>query len=414
MPARAVAALAPRSRGNEWLGVAVVVGAIWLGWQAVGTALVLRADPSLAVRVAPGSPTALRRAAQAEYEAGRLENAGVLARQALKRAPFDSAALRVVGLSLVGEGASPQDLAQADEILTLAGNWSLRDGAAHTWLVQQRLRQGDIASAFLHADALARRRSEAWPATFALFTAGAKATAQARAALIARLAAEPSWRAAYWSGLTQSAADDDQALAATLAMGLARSEAPLADAERARLYQQWIKQGRFAALAALRAKLDPSAADAQMTDGSFEAASSPPFGWMLATAAGLSAEVLDDEQRPPEQAMRIDYNGFTRGVATAQMLLLQPGAYQLEYDDRVELTDGDPRLQWRIRCVSGPVVATAPLARRQIDGWRSNLVKFEVPSHTCPAQYLELAASPGERRTSIVVWLDRITVSPRP
>ena len=63
----------------------LVVGAVVLGWQIAIQPLIQRAPVEIAVRLAPGSPLALRRAAEAELAAGRIDNAAALSRDALVR-----------------------------------------------------------------------------------------------------------------------------------------------------------------------------------------------------------------------------------------------------------------------------------------------------------------------------------------
>ena len=116
----------------------LIVAAVVLGWQIAIQPLMQRAPAQLAIRVAPGSPLVLRRAAESELAARRIDNAAALSRDALVRSPFDVRALRVLGLTEARAGREDQ----ADDILTLAGNWSLRDDPAHAWLVERRLRRG--------------------------------------------------------------------------------------------------------------------------------------------------------------------------------------------------------------------------------------------------------------------------------
>ena len=200
---------ASRAGGRGWLTeyapYALTIGAIWLGWQILLQPVIQRAPPELAVRVAPGSPLVLQRAAEAEFVAGekdddarRYDNAASLARDALALAPFNVRALRVVGLTEARAGREPI----ADEILTLAGNWSLRDDPAHAWLVEYRLRRGDYASSFAHADTLARRREDIRPQIFRLFTlAAATDTARALPEVARLLDARPPWRQSYFDSL---------------------------------------------------------------------------------------------------------------------------------------------------------------------------------------------------------------------
>jgi len=77
----------------------LTIGAVVLAWQIAIQPLIQRAPVEAAIRLAPGSPLVLRRAAESELVAGRIDNAAALGRDALGRAPFDVQALRVVGLT---------------------------------------------------------------------------------------------------------------------------------------------------------------------------------------------------------------------------------------------------------------------------------------------------------------------------
>ena len=89
---------APASGSRGLLTVFVITLGLWLAWQVVREALILRLPGQVAVTLAPASPVALRRAAEAAYGAGQWEVAGQLSRQSLARSPFDVKALRVAGL----------------------------------------------------------------------------------------------------------------------------------------------------------------------------------------------------------------------------------------------------------------------------------------------------------------------------
>ena len=103
--------------------------------------------------------------------AGKAGAAQALARRALAAQPFNVEALRVIGLVAAARNG-PES---ADQIMTLAGDWSLRDGPAQVWLFQQRLRHRDYGSAFAHADALLRQYSEVEAPLFKVIAAIAQA-----------------------------------------------------------------------------------------------------------------------------------------------------------------------------------------------------------------------------------------------
>ena len=253
----------------------LTVGAIVLAWQIAIQPLLQRAPVEIAVRLAPESPLALRRGAEVELAAGRDANAAALGRNALIRAPFDVRALRIIGLTESRAGRAER----ADDILTLAGNWSLRDDPTHAWLVEHRLRRGDYASAFAHADTLVRRRDDVRPQVFRLFTLAAVDDPQRVLPVLARLlAAHPPWRSAYLTALY--ATTDGLPVAASLAVMLQSGPAPLTNQELQEFYGQSLDKGQIENLKAVRARLNRPRSDALVTNGGFEDATAPePFQW---------------------------------------------------------------------------------------------------------------------------------------
>ncbi|HUH22823.1 MAG TPA: hypothetical protein VLZ51_02035, partial [Brevundimonas sp.] len=200
----------PRRSVRDLAPYVLTVGAVWLGWQVVLQPVLQRGPPAIAVKAAPGSALVLRRAAETELLAAEsdgadaathVDNAAFLAREALVRSPFDVRALRVIGLTEDRSGREDR----ADALLTLAGNWSLRDDPTHAWLVQHRLQRGDYASALAHADTLIRRRENLRPQVFRLFSTAAAQDPQRALPVVARLvAAHPPWRQAYLDSLYTS------------------------------------------------------------------------------------------------------------------------------------------------------------------------------------------------------------------
>lgn len=398
------------SPGRSAIGYALVVAAVWLGWEALKPPLVDRAPPAIGLRLAPGSPSVLRRAAEGELLAEEWDDAAYLADQSLARAPFNARALRVRGLAAARTGADRQ----ADELLTLAGNWSLRDDPAHAWLVEQRLRQGSYASAFAHADTLARRRRDLEGRIFELFTVAAVQDSRAIPPLVGLLAAAPPWRGAYLTAL-QARADGD-ALLLNLGVALQSTAAPLSDLELSRIYRDWLKEGRVGAIAALRRELERPSPDAGVQNGDFSqplARQLAPFGWSVRPAAGLAAEIIEDDLETGNPALRIDYDGYSRHTAASQLLLLGPGRYAFRTRFRRE-NESPASFEWILSCVQGG----SPLMRQGLPAggeeggeWSRLEATVEVPDG-CPAQRLVLAARPADSRSPLAAWFDDVAVRP--
>lgn len=397
--ARSVAEIAP---------YALTIGAVVLAWQIAIQPLVQRAPVGLALRLAPGSAQTLSRAAEAELAADRNDNAAELARRSLATAPFNVRALRVFGLTEARAGR----VAHANEVLTLAGNWSLRDDPSHAWLIEHRLRRGDYASAFAHADTLARRE-RVWPELFSLFTtAAATDTARALPVLARLLSNNPPWRSAYLTSLYETT--DGLRVAGALAIVLERGAHPLNNTELEQLYVAFLGKGQIAAIQSIRTQLDRPPA-ATVTNGGFDDPASPqPFQWTLVQEAGAVADALpDDIRRDP--ALRVEYSGRQRATIARQQIFLAPGRYRFGSEFRIESGEPDGQLTWSISCAAGigtflelPIVGAGVTAE---SGWRAMGQEFSVPAD-CTSQWLDLLGQPSLDRRSAVVWFDRISVAP--
>lgn len=395
------------SHGRSALGYALVAAAVWLGWEALKVPVVDRAPPALALRLSPGSPSVLQRAAEDELLAEEWDDASFLADQSLSQAPFNARALRVRGLAAARTGS----VEQADELLTLAGNWSLRDDPAHAWLVEHRLRQGSYTSAFAHADTLARRRRDLSDQVFNLFTTAAIQDPRAIPPLVRLLAADPPWRGSYLAAL--QARDEGDALLLSLGVALRATPAPLTDIELARIYQGWIRERRFPAVATLRRELGRPSLATEVQNGDFSRPLEdqlPPFGWTVGAAAGLVVQAMEDDLRAGDKALRVDYDGYGAAAAASQLLLLGPGSYEFTARFRRE-NDSPASFEWVLSCVEGG----APLLRlrlpegagAEVGKWVSLNATVTVPE-TCTAQRLVLMPRPADRKSPLAVWFDDV------
>lgn len=392
----------------ELLGYALVVGSVWLAWEIVKAPIAVRAPPQIASRIAPSSSEVLRRAAEAELAANREDSAKLLAEEALLRAPFDARALRVLGLAEARRGNAET----ADSLLTLAGNWSLRDDPSHAWLVERRLRQGNYASAFAHADTLVRRRDEAAPTVFNLFATAAITDPRALPALVQALAVDPPWRRGFILYLTNR--PDADALLFAVGVALEKTASPLNAFELAQVYRRWFEENRLPAMEAFRQQIGrPDSALVQNSDFSIpEEQQLTPFGWALVSAPGMATAILDDDIRGNEKALRAEYDGFAGGYLAEQILFLRQGSYQLSGEVRLESAPSDgARLLWTLSCVeSGARLAQARPAMSDGDQWKSWKLAFRTPATGCTAQRLRLETDRGERRSYTVAWYDKIAI----
>jgi hypothetical protein len=397
-----------KARGAGLWPVVLAVGLIWLGWQVALVPLAMRAPSEYAVRLAPGSPEVLARAAEDEVLTGEMDDAGYLARLALARAPFDVQALRVIALSEADAGRTEQ----ADQLMTLAGNWSLRDTAAHSWLIESRLKQGNYASAFAHADTLVRRRADIRPLVFNLFSTAAETDPRAGPYLIGELADSAPWRTEYLQSVYKR--QDGLQLLAALALGLEKTEAPFTTAELQSLYQALYQGRRISGLKAIRQTLDRPSGASILVDGEFgDDQPILPFGWDLGVGAGISVARLDDDKAPDRTALRVIHDGRNAQDLATQVVLMEPGTYRLSGRQRLENGRGRTGFAWRVQCLETSEIISETrfeMDREPQADWAPFQTQFTVPSQGCSAQVVKLVPLNTGRRTDIVIWFSQLSL----
>lgn len=379
--------------------------AIWLGWEIIKVPIAQRAPAELAVRVAPLSHEVLGRAAAGELADKRLDNAIFLARASLAKAPINASALRTMGLSL-----ADSDPLKAEQIMTLAGNLSLRDNATHSWLVQQRLTRGDYVSSFAHADTLLRRRIELSPDIFNLFTTAALTDPRALSALVLMIQDRPPWRQNYFEYLYLES--DRAPLVATLTLALEQTDGRLTDEELAQLYAEWVRQKRIAGVSAIRERLNRPGTNKSIQNADFEEPLSQqvlPFGWTLGVGQGFTAAVGDVDDGEHGSALWIQYDGFSSGLLAEQLLMLPTGAVTVAGEWRVEDGESSDQVGWQIVCAG--TEQTISVSKPPInDSWRRFSFSANIPADDCSVQSLKLTGFPSEFRRPISIWVDNLSI----
>lgn len=387
------------------LAVSVAVVALALAWQIGSEALVQRLSTASALEIDPMSASLATKTAEGEFAAGHPGLALGWARKALTVQPFNVVALRVAG-----EVISSTDPVRANQAMTLAGNWSLRDGPAHVWLFEQRLRHLDYASAFAHADTLLRRIDEARPALLQLLASVAEADPRSLPPLASRLAADPPWRREFFADLAKRPTDIHTAEA--LMIALHATNHPANNQELASILNALVSAGRYQEADALWRHVSVGAsARSQPYDGNFSNPGGPePFAWMIAAGGGATMTLTHtDDETPPRTALRVQYDGYSPLGSAKTFMLLAPGVHTLGGYMRNDSALGADKLGWTVSCaddsrviaeVKGPPVSNTGT-------WQQFATRFSVPGSGCSGQWLQLTAYPGERRTDIGLWYSR-------
>lgn len=404
MPGAPTEARPGRGRVPDALVFTLIVGCIWTGWQIVRHAYAQVMPPQQAVRLNPESPSALSKAAAETLAQGRPDQARRLASRSLAIQPFNVRALRVMGFVAEGEG-SPE---RADRLITLAGNWSLRDGPAHSWLVRRRIAQGQIPSAMAHADAILRRRPDQYGPFFDVLSRSALSGDRAgQGALIELVRREPPWRAAYLNALV----GDPQRLVIAVALAASLKEGPgrFTEDETARVYAAVAAINQPELLRRLREEIEGGKAPI-LANGDFnQPLTASPFSWRLRSGPGVLVEVAEHPEGAGP-ALHAYVNDLNQRILAEQLLLLRPGRWRLSA--RFQVTDGvlDERLVWSLACQQAPArpLASLPVSPQARSVWERRSVEFAVPAEGCGSQWLRLVAPAQDRRQSTEVWADDI------
>jgi hypothetical protein len=322
----------------------------------------------------------------------------------LRLDPLNLIALRELGLRQDRQGR----LAEAEATFTFVAGRTWRDAPTEAWLVRRRLGQGRLEAAFENADSLLRQDADQTmrPILFPMLTAAA-AYVEARPVLEARLALAPPWRSDF---LRELGTRGEAAGAARVFVALASGGTPPTPREYAPLINRLVSGGRYRdALDAWSAITGPAgAAEQALRDGDFTGTpDGTAFTWSAAEGVGATSEVGQAPAGSPGRALRVDYDGFSSPALPAQLLVLAPGRYRLAWREQTDPA-GPDRLYWRLRCAdSGQALARASaLSPTPTDrtGWRAEAMDLEIPAASCVAQWLELIATPGEKREPTTAW----------
>ncbi len=403
---------ASESSLSKYIGIGISALAVYLAWQICQTVIVDRLPPELALRLAPSSAIAIQRASEAAFTRDQFARSERLAKASLRTAPFSVRALRIVGLTTAESGNE----AQADELLTLAGNWSLRDDASHAWLVDRRLRQGSYASAFAHAETLVRRRTGSSDNVLDLFITASMTDNRAIGPLKDMLERRPLWRGEFWSKLLGTPGSDD--VLASIALSLHDTPGQMSSGELQLLYEKWLGEGRFEAIRFVSTNLSANTG-VTVADGGFDTPADRqtlPVGWELGSSTGVSAEIATDLNNAENSALRTSYSGYGGGFAARQLIFLRPGRHTMRGRFSVEDPSAQPNLRATIRCAeTRQDIADHSMSLggdENGQGWHAFSKDLIVPITSCSAQWLFFEPSSSELSSRTAVWLDDIQVSP--
>jgi hypothetical protein len=378
-----------------------MLGGAALSWlvvaNGIAASLASDGDYATATMLAPDADHLSRRA-QELFFAGHHDAAITTARAALRIAPLNTRAIRVIGQAELARG---HDDAGVDAMNAAArGGW--RDNPTQLWTLQMALYGRDYDSAMERADALIRRDTIP-DQVFAAFRA-MNAEPGFRKSLITRLDDQPDWRGLMFLDLRRAGASEIPA-AIQLIADIDRTPHAVTDLELFPILERMTELGvADQAYRFWRGKAPKSgwAGDNQLYDGAFAVASKrqgigsiPRFEWIVDPDGSGLASV---EAAPNGQgtALRASTDAGESATLATQQLLLAPGRYQVGARIFARSERDMAGFDFMLRCVADKT--TIALEDQRLQQLRLDQLRYsatlQVPAR-CARQTLDIRARGG-------------------
>lgn len=380
----------PRARAIR--AVAAALFALVAGWTSVAVSVASFArvsNPALSERIAPFDAVAKGERAFALFSANPRATAEArrLAVEALARDATAVSAVRTIGVIYEARG----DQQGAARAFHYSERLSRRDFPTQLWLIEERVRQNDVAGALRHFDRALRTSNLAPPVLLPILVSATEDKLLVEP--IARLLlAKPHWRTQYLSLLVWTATSADNA--AALVQRVQDPEAMGVMFDRA------VREGRFDLAAAI---LRQAVGSSPRSSAFAEALHEPlPLGarWLF------PEEPFGGELLGPTNGERVvafeGHESGSEGPIATRLFALPPGTYTVAlaaetlHGGNVELGASClPRVPTRLGALKGAGRIAAVL---------------EVPSSTCPLQQIVLQGKPSSPDGTLSGRLSELTI----
>jgi hypothetical protein len=383
-----------------------ILGA-WLSVANSGAGIMRSVRPDLALRFQPWDARAKAKAAEQLLiqDGGRtadLAAADRLAREALLRDPTIVAAWRSLGMVAMAR----RQQGDAARMFHFAGQLSRRDLPTQLWLIEERVQANDVPGALRQYDATLRSSGASYEVLFPILvqaTAGdgivepladlLNTMPPWRRVFIERLAAgapDPAKLAHLMQLIRRSANADEQELMATAMRTMI---------ERRQLEPAW-------RVYQLLAGASPAGT---LRNGDFDHANRyPPFDWEIADGLNVGAE-LRPSAEGRGQHLRAFATSGSGGMVARQLLLLQPGTYEVTATAGPDDDANPAHLNWTVQCAEG---TGAPLITADLPGLARRVqarAMFRVPAG-CRGQWLNFNIRADFGPGTTAGWVDGVGI----
>jgi hypothetical protein len=332
---------------------------------------------------------------------------------ALSDDPLNARALRLLGQ--IADVAGDDD--QAERFMEAATRRSLQESIAVAWLVQRNYYKQDYAASLRYADVLLRTRPQFIMQLMPMLGATAESK-DGNAALKQVLAANPPWRNQFLDYLPAHISDARTPLGLLLSLKNTSTPPGIDDI---RGYIDFLVARKFYELAYytwLQFLPGEQLGNAGLLfNGSFELAPSRlPFDWVIASGAGVTADLAEQPDGEGGRALFIEFgHGRVDFRGVKQLVMLGPGKYQLQGKYKGKIV-GRRGLVWRVACANDPTAAPigeSAMVTGVASAWEDFKFSFTVPNADCRAQSVWLALdarSESEQFVSGSIWYDELRI----
>jgi hypothetical protein len=393
--------------------ILVALAAVGLGWLTIGLgyAEYLRTrNPERALAMFPPHARARADAAEAEFripgaQEPMLTDVVERARGVLQRDPTVVDAWHLIG-AITGQR---RDQARAGRIMNFAERLSRRHLQTQLWLLNEAGGRGRVEDMIAHLDT-ALRTSPASGPMLATAMIGTSADPRFARRLVPILASDPPWQREFAYQLANSIVPGNSLVVLVAALADDQAEREI----MAPLVQRLVSQRDFTnAWNVYRLlKQRPDAVAAEVRDGGFDDRAAPiaPFDWTLGDTGRVRGERRAGGSRPDGVALFIRAEPGARGSAATQLMLVDPGSYNLRFQFGRAEDANAAGIDWRIYCSGAPerILGQGRLTPARPAGSRFSQ-NVTIPAG-CPAQVLSFGARGDSSIGASESWIDDVAL----